>query len=314
LYCHGNDVADRTVGYSQQARKFSLVPLVRTELKSPQNRKSLSPIGLSSILILVAALLLLSTSSQVQAAGTGLIFQASFISDAIGLYTTAEMNRDFQKPLWADGVTNGLASVTYNPAGGTGKVLRILYPQGKVSYGVIINVPLHAQYDALYFSYDVYFPANFNFVLAGKMSGLCGGKCNAGGQKPNGTDGWSSRVVWRSGGTANQYLYDPNQVGTYGDIMSWKYNQTQWTFSTGRWHHVESFVQMNTVGMSNGVVKSWLDGHLAYENDQLVFRTVSTLNIDTFLFETFFGGNTSNYAPPANEYAYFDNVQVSTAQ
>ena len=37
----------------------------------------------------------------------------------------------------------------------------VRYPAGKVSYGVIIPVPLRAQYDALYLSYDVYFPANF---------------------------------------------------------------------------------------------------------------------------------------------------------
>ena len=283
-----------TVGVSQRARKLS------------KGRKLV--MLLASILIMIVSLLSMDASTPAQAATTGVIFQTTFNTDAIGLYTIAEMKLDFHAP-WEDGVTEGLVSVVNNPAGGTGKVLKVHYPVGRTSYGVIIPVPLNAQYDALYLSYDVYFPSDFDFVKEGKLHGLCGGACNSGGAKPNGTDGWSSRVIWRSNGTANQYLYDPRQVGTYGDIFPWNNQQ----FSRGAWHHVQTYVKMNTPGQHDGISESWLDGSLAYHNNQILFRTVPTLHIDTFKFETFFGGSSSDFAPPKNEYAYFDSIQVSTA-
>src|SRR5437660_1575157 len=111
-----------------------------------------------------------------------------------------------------------------------GKSLMIRYPKGIVSSGVIIPAPLKATYGELYLSYRVFFPSGFDFVKEGKMHGLCGGTCNSGGQKPTGTDGWSARVIWRAQGTANSYLYDPDQAGTYGDILPWNYSH-QWNFS-----------------------------------------------------------------------------------
>src|SRR5260221_13595823 len=138
-----------TVGVSQRARKLS------------KGRKLV--MLLASILIMILSLLSMDASTPAQAATTGVIFQTTFNTDAIGLYTIAEMKLDFHAP-WEDGVTEGLVSVVNNPAGGTGKVLKVHYPVGRTSYGVIIPVPLNAQYDALYLSYDVYFPSDFDFV------------------------------------------------------------------------------------------------------------------------------------------------------
>src|SRR5205814_1298116 len=73
-------------------------------------------------------------------------------------------------------------------------------------------------------------------------------------------------------------------------------------------------VKMNTPGQHDGIVEGWLDGNLAYQNTQLRFRDVSTLGIDQFKFETFFGGSTSDFAPLTDEYAYYDDILVSTVR
>ena len=43
---------------------------------------------------------------------------------------------------------------------------------------------------------------DFDFVRAGKIPGLAGGRTNTGGRKPDGTDGWSARMMWRTSPSA----------------------------------------------------------------------------------------------------------------
>ena len=240
----------------------------------------------------------------VLAAGS-ILFKADFETAPAGPYTLAAMNTDFHHPAWSDGIEEGRATIVAAP-GRCGQALRVDYPAGQVGQGVIIPVAL-ARHDALYLAFDVYFPEGFVFVKEGKLPGLCGGACNSGGRKPDGRDGWSSRVIWR-GDRAAQYLYWPGQTDIYGDIEPWMDAR----LTTGVWHHIETYVRMNHPGRADGISESWLDGRRVYLNQHVRWRDTMDFAIDSFRFETFFGGGTPDFAPPLAQYALFDNIAVST--
>lgn len=252
-----------------------------------------------------AMVMLVVCGVAMPAAAKDVLFQVDFENNSTGAYAVSGMNADFHHPAWSDGVDKGRAEIVAAPDR-CGKALRINYPVGKVGEGVIIPVALE-RHDALYLAFDVYFPAGFTFVKEGKLPGLCGGACNSGGKKPDGRDGWSSRVIWR-GDRASQYLYWPGQADIYGDMEPW----TDIRLITGVWHHVETYVRMNHPGRADGISESWLDGRRVYLNRHIRWRDTADFAIDSFRFETFFGGSTPDFAPPADQFALFDNIVVST--
>ncbi len=229
------------------------------------------------------------------------VFHVDFDHDAPGPYTRAELAQDFH-PAWADGIDEGLADIVKSDCG---MALRVRYTANAVGKGVIIPVRLPRR-DGYYLSYRVFFPNGFTFVKEGKLSGLCGGACNSGGVKSTGNDGWSSRVIWRQDGKLAQYVYSPDQAGQYGDIRYW-----DGAITTGRWHVVQTYVQVNNPDKADGIIRSWLDGRLVYSDEKARLRTTSAFAVDTFKFETFFGGGSSDFAPGSDQYALFDDITVS---
>ncbi len=98
--------------------------------------------------------------------------------------------------------------------------LRISYPKGGVGAGYTFAAKLPPR-NAYYMEYDVRFGARFDFVLGGKLPGLCGGECNTGGQLPTGYDGWSTRYMWRKKGAGVIYAYHPDQPTRFGRTLGW---------------------------------------------------------------------------------------------
>jgi len=117
---------------------------------------------------------------------------------------------------------------------------------------------------------------------------------------PDGTDGWSARLHWRTDGsggspttrdTANvvQYVYHPDQPGTFGQDIRWDDGgDGQWAeFESERWYTLEQRVVINTPGENDGIIEAWLDGEKVLEVSNLRFRDVDSFAIDQVLFSTF---------------------------
>jgi len=193
--------------------------------------------------------------------------------------------------------------------------MRVAYPQGAVgptAGGAQWKMPISGSRTELFLSYRVRFAAGFNFVLGGKLPGLVGGSVPSGGNKPNGTDGFSARMMWRQGGSAVQYMYFMDQVSNYGDDFPWNL-AGQKSFQPGQWHRVEQRIKMNTPGVANGVVEAWFDGVKALSRTNVRFRASGgSFVIDGLYFSTFFGGNTSAWAPTRSETIDFDDFIIAT--
>jgi hypothetical protein len=160
--------------------------------------------------------------------------------------------------------------------------------------------------DAVRFSYHVRFPADFAFVKGGKLPGLFGGSKTGGGKIPDGSDGMSTRYMWRAAGIGEVYAYLPTSHD-HGTSLG----RGAWTFPTGRWTHIEQEVRLNTPGSPDGSITVRLDGRQVLHQDALTFRTTPDLHIDGVFFSTFFGGDDATWATPADQHIDFAAFRVT---
>jgi len=160
--------------------------------------------------------------------------------------------------------------------------------------------------DVLHLSYRVRFPAGFQFNKGGKLPGLFGGDHVAGGNVPDGSNGLSTRYMWRAGGAGEVYAYLPSSKRHGSNLGT-----GSWTFPTGRWATVQQRVRLNTPGRDDGSITVWLDGEQVFRADDLVFRDSATLQIDGVFFSTFFGGGDTTWASPTDQHADFADFQIS---
>ena len=192
--------------------------------------------------------------------------------------------------------------------------LQMMYPANAQSNaGAKWVVPNQKEY---YLSYWVKFDNDFDFdgdkYSGGKLPGLGSGDLASGGNKPTGTNGFTSRYMWREGGQATLYLYHMDQPKTYGeDFLLKDSNGSQKYFERGQWHNMVQRVKVNDGSSSNGEVDVWMDGEQVLDLDNLRFMTNGG-GIDTAYFSTFHGGNGSDWWPDKNDNAYFDDFVVST--
>jgi polysaccharide lyase-like protein len=196
--------------------------------------------------------------------------------------------------------------------GAPGAVLRVTYPAGAASKraeaedgtadgGVQAYLRLpHDSQDQARLRYYVRFQPGFDFVKGGKLPGLYGGTVTSGRKIPNGTNGFSTRYMWRTGGAGEVYAYLPSSV-EHGTSLG----RGSWQFVPGRWTLTEQEVRLNTPGQADGSITVWVDGNQVFQQNGLVYRTTRDLKIDGLFFSTFFGGGDSSWASPSDQYAEF---------
>ncbi|HKS99615.1 MAG TPA: hypothetical protein VJT31_08820, partial [Rugosimonospora sp.] len=160
--------------------------------------------------------------------------------------------------------------------------------------------------DEAYLRYYIRLPEGFNFVKGGKLPGLYGGRTTSGRDIPDGTDGFSTRYMWRTGGAGEVYAYLPSSVA-HGTSLG----RGEWSWPTGKWFSVQQYVRLNQPGHDDGEIRVWLDGTQVLDKTGLTFRTTGQLRIDGLFFSTFFGGGDASWATPVNQYADFAGFTVS---
>jgi hypothetical protein len=244
------------------------------------------------------------------------IVNVTFDQLPLGKYSLAQVASEWGgTPRWENGLADGRADIVGGSDAYSGHSLRVTYPAnvfGPEGGGVQFIVPLPKSYSELYCSYRVRFDVDFEFVKGGKLPGLSGGTSDTGGTKPDGSDGWSARMMWRdTDGKAVQYVYYPDQASSYADDFPWTASG-QDRFGKGQWHTVEHHIVMNTPGNHDGLVEGYFDGKLALQHRALRFRDTLKFGIDDFYFSTFYGGSTQDWAPTAVHHAFFDDFVIAS--
>jgi hypothetical protein len=206
-----------------------------------------------------------------------------------------------------------LARLVPDPARPGGTALRVTYLTGSASRSTggpegglqaYLELP-EGPVEALDLIYRVRFPPDFDFVKGGKLPGLYGGTATGGGEIPDGTDGFSTRYMWRAGGAGEVYAYLPTSRG-HGTSLG----RGCWWFEPGRWTEIHQRVLLNRPDAADGRVLIWQDGRLVLDASGLRFRTTGELRIDGLFFSTFFGGSDSTWASPMDQYTDFAGFRL----
>jgi hypothetical protein len=209
-------------------------------------------------------------------------------------------------------------------------------------YAAPIQVPSTAKNISL--TYDVYFPNGFQFNKGGKvmsqniiertakakdlmkltlftlkLPGLYANEIHcSGGASANSC--WSSRFMWRANGAGEIYAYisKDQQVSNLcsqkqvicNQQYGYSFGRGSYTWQTGSWNTITQNVQLNHPNQQDGSLEVQHNGKTVIQMNNLMFQDAlfSSVGID---FETFFGGSTSDWASPANQYAYFKGFQMS---
>jgi hypothetical protein len=226
---------------------------------------------------------------------------------ATGLFSQGWTRRDSGSFGWSN------LQVVHEPAGRFPTFLRVHYPAGSASPTVsrADHAPVGGAQIYLYrdgvaptdgadLRYFVRFPAGFDFVKGGKLPGLFGGRVNNGRHIPDGTNGLSTRYMWRAGGHGEVYAYLPTSK-EHGTSLG----RGNWSFTPDAWHEIEQRVRLNHPGSADGEVQVWFDGKQVLDQRGLEFRTVPDLQIEGLFFSTFFGGSDASWASTASTHVDF---------
>lgn len=240
-------------------------------------------------------------------ASADLVLNVDFKKWPIGSYTIQMMSEDFLRPSWSEGVSKDLEHPGRVLISGESdlRTLFIRYPQGKVSSegSVMWHAPIPPR-EEYFLEYRVRFLSNFEWVKEGKLPGLGGGTLPSGGKTDS--NGMTARFLWKGGGALKIYLYRAGQQSKWGDEEDLK------TILVGdRWIRLKERVRLNQPGEYNGEIEAWVNGERVYSRGDLIFRTnAASWKLDTFLFETFYGGGSAEYAPSRDNFSEFADFKV----
>lgn len=170
------------------------------------------------------------------------------------------------------------------------------------------NFPLPAA-EAYTLEYWLFLEEGWESRMGGKLHGL-GPANSVSGCRPGAPDKWSSRIMWFKGNLANNYIYVQNREKNCGDnLMDGKF-----AIPIGEWVRMTLYVKVNTPGQADGISETYVNGTKIFSSHNLKLRGSVPANkalIEKFMFSTFFGGGTPQWAPTKTVYARFDNFTVS---
>jgi hypothetical protein len=302
----------KTSSSTASSNKSSLSSLFSSSaLSSSKSSSSLAPSSKSSSITVTSSSR--SSSSNSSVSNGPALYNNNFQQHSTGAYTAARFSADWGfAPGASAGVADNRLSILVDPLDANNRVLRVTYKANQIggSSASVFTYPIpDGPHTQLWLQYKVMFDSNFTWVKGGKLPGLAGYN----GTKPTGCvnnsllDGFSARFMWRENGNGFLYLYNPvkqEECGDYSPLASF--------FTKGRWYTITSFVDLGTANQYNGAVTTYIDGKEVSRVSGLMLRNSASVSIDKFLFETFFGGSTSDWAPASDQYSYFDDISIST--
>ncbi|MGL1887265.1 MAG: hypothetical protein OCD76_12195, partial [Reichenbachiella sp.] len=136
-------------------------------------------------------------------------------------YTKSKWTSDGFSVSWVDGFNQARAVIDNSYAYDGNNSLRVAYPAGGVGTsqtGVQAPLAFNGR-DEVWITYALRFSDTFSWggsSQGGKLPGLGSGNNCSGGDSCSGTNGFSARLMWRSGGRAVLYLYHMDKPEKWG--------------------------------------------------------------------------------------------------
>lgn len=252
-------------------------------------------------------------------------------------FESLETDKPLTRSLWvSEGFNDGgweqgfatRSSVDVEHSSEGAKSMRIMYPGGGLAgaSNTGVQIPLTFEdksAEEMYVSYSMRPSENFTWgttSFGGKLPGLGSGTSCTGDKVCDGTNGFSSRYMWRDGGRLVVLLYHMDYTKIYGEDIDLTYpNGKAVVAEPGKWIHLTQRVKMNTVTVENGVATAnadgilqvWANGVLVLDRQDIRLRTNDAL-VDNFYISTFHGGGDATWAPTEDCYIWFDDIRIGT--
>jgi len=146
-------------------------------------------------------------------------------------------------------------------------------------------------------SFRVFFPQDFQWVKGGKLLGLGPVHPVSNGGLVT-TDKWSARVMFRGEGNVSTYMYCLNKSSKWGRS---KFSDFPMLYKGG-WNEI-SFALSLFPGPIGSSSKLTVNGFSVYDSGLIFpFKNDGSRGlINTLLFDVFYGGNSSDWAPTTPE-------------
>lgn len=205
-----------------------------------------------------------------------------------------------------------------------GKALRVTIPRGQ-SLGLDMRYKFKARHgrepDEVYFRYYLRLADDWlQAAEGGKLPGLAGtyGVAGWGGRPWGGDKGWSMRgsygqAVQKGHPAAGRvaigtYAYHSEADLTYGEGLPWMLGPGAGLLEPNQWYCIEQYVKLNTPRQKDGVLRTWVNGRLAFERSNLRVRDLPDIRIEE-VWMNFFHGGTKTAVVDMN--AYIDGVVIA---
>ncbi|KAK0455169.1 uncharacterized protein EV420DRAFT_1336510, partial [Desarmillaria tabescens] len=176
----------------------------------------------------------------------------------------------------------------------TDSAIQVLYPAGSINPGNEDKPQGGAQFYAeplditrarnVTLTFSVFFPVDFDWVLAGKLPGLYGGHggCSGG---VSAADCFSTRLMWRKDGEGELYLYAPKDKQTKAlcndpqslcDVAyGFSIGRGSFVWARGDWTTVSQTVVLNTPGKTDGCFTLDVNGIRVVDRSDVFYRDVA---------------------------------------
>lgn len=189
---------------------------------------------------------------------------------------------------------NEWTGMSWVPDGYLGSALKAHYPSERQGGTKAPTYLLPREHDELYMRYYIKFDRGFHNPPrcdGGKLPGLSGrqtrdGPCNMANGTPDGYCGWSVRMHFSLMCDASNptygrmligaYGYWPRKTILYGEVLDSTQNGPHGMVTINEWHCVEERVKLNTPGVRDGILQTWIDGRLGVDRNDIILREALT--------------------------------------
>jgi len=232
-------------------------------------------------------------------------------------YTLASWTSSGFSVPWVNGFNQSRAYVDDAYAISGSKSLRIFYPAnnyGTANTGAQAPLMLTSA-DQYYMSYWIRFSDNFSYGTTnegGKLPGLAGGSRCSGCAVCTGSNGFTARLMWRTGGRLVLYLYHLDKASPpCGDDNTLQISGADYYAPKGQWIKITQRVKVNSGTNHDGEVEVWVNDQPALLRTGLQFVSNGD-KVNSFYFSTFHGGSSAGWSPTVDSYIWFDDIKIST--
>ncbi|KAJ3893855.1 hypothetical protein GG344DRAFT_42377 [Lentinula edodes] len=174
-------------------------------------------------------------------------------------------------------------------------------------------------------SYRMMLQSDWEWAKGGKLPGVFGGIDNlaygcSGGRKDSRESCFDVRIMWRSKGAGELYIYLPLTAENKKRLLTvpplslenpdfgFSVGRGAFFIPVGRWVSIAIRVKLNAVGVDDGEIELWIDGASVISVTGLRFRNSEKSGLKGMHFQTFFGGKSPDWASPKDQRAWFADV------